>query len=77
MVYQSIQWLGYGLNDRVSIAGKSRDFYFLRHRVQTNSLSRLASYPLGSGALSPKVKQAGREANHLPLTSTEVKKTWS
>jgi hypothetical protein len=28
------------------------------------------------GALSPEVKQPGREVDHSPPTSAEVKKTW-
>jgi hypothetical protein len=28
------------------------------------------------GALSPGVKQSGREADHSPPTSTDVEKTW-
>jgi hypothetical protein len=33
-------------------------------------------YPMGTGALSPGVKQQGREADHSPPTSVEVKQTW-
>jgi hypothetical protein len=29
------------------------------------------------GDLSPGVKRPGREADHIPLSSTEVKNTWS
>jgi len=32
-----------------------------------------ASYPMGTGFLSPKTKWPGREANHLPPSSAEVK----
>jgi hypothetical protein len=34
------------------------------------------SYPMVLGALSPGVKRPGREADHSPSTSAEVKKTW-
>jgi hypothetical protein len=32
-----------------------------------------ASYPVGTGALSPGIKRPGREADHSPPTSAEVK----
>jgi hypothetical protein len=35
-----------------------------------------ASYPMGTGALSPELKRPGREADHSPPTSAEVKKMW-
>jgi hypothetical protein len=35
-----------------------------------------ASYPMVPGALSPGLKQQGREADHSPPTSAEVKKMW-
>jgi hypothetical protein len=35
-----------------------------------------ASYPMGTGSLSPAVKRQGREANHSPPSSAEVKKMW-
>jgi hypothetical protein len=31
-----------------------------------------ASYPLGTGALSPGVKRLGREADHSPPSSAEI-----
>jgi hypothetical protein len=34
------------------------------------------SYPMGTGGFSPGVKQLGREADHSPPTSAEVKKMW-
>jgi hypothetical protein len=44
--------------------------------VQTGSVVRPASYPMGTGALSPEVKRPGREADHSPPASAEVKKMW-
>jgi hypothetical protein len=41
------------------------------HVVQTDSGTHRASYPMGNG-----VKQPGREADHSPSTSAEVKRTW-
>jgi hypothetical protein len=38
--------------------------------------SKLASYPLGTGPLSPGVSQQGREVYHSPPTIIEVRKTW-
>jgi hypothetical protein len=34
------------------------------------------SYPMGTKGSFPGVKRPGREADHSPQTSTEVKKTW-
>jgi hypothetical protein len=48
----------------------------LLHIVQTGYGVHPTSYPMGTGALSPGVKRPEREADHLPPTSAEVKKTW-
>jgi hypothetical protein len=67
---------GYGLEDRevgVRVPAESTLF---------STLSRLAQGPTQPpmewvpGALSPGAKQPGREADHSPPASTEVKKTW-
>jgi hypothetical protein len=51
------------------------EFSYL-HIVHTGSGADLALYPIGtSGFLPPGVKQPGREADHSPPTSAEVKKT--
>jgi hypothetical protein len=51
---QSAYRLGYGLDDGASIPGKGNDGIFsLRHRVQTSSGAHQASYPMGTGALTP------------------------
>jgi hypothetical protein len=44
--------------------------------VQTGSEVHSTSYPVGTGALSPRVKRSGREVEHSPPTSAEVKKMW-
>jgi hypothetical protein len=36
-----------------------------------------ASYPVGTGTLFLEVKRPGREADHVPPSSAEVKNTWS
>jgi hypothetical protein len=43
------------------------------HSVQTGIGAHPASYPMGTGAVSPRVKWTGREANRLPPFSAEVK----
>jgi len=43
------------------------------HHVQTGSGAHPASYPSGTGVLSLGVKQEGREANHSPAYSADVK----
>jgi hypothetical protein len=52
--------LGYGLDDRGSIPDRGDDVIFsLHHHVQTDSGAHPASYPVGTGTLTP-----GREADH-------------
>jgi hypothetical protein len=43
---------------------------------QTGSEAHPASYPMGTGGHFPGGKRPGREADHSPPTSAEVKKTW-
>jgi hypothetical protein len=45
----------------------------LRHRVQTGSGAHPVSYPVGTGGLSLGVKRPGRESDHSPPSSAEVK----
>jgi hypothetical protein len=47
--------------------------FSLPHSVQTDSGAHPASYPMGTGALSPGVKRLGCEAGHSAPSSTEVK----
>jgi hypothetical protein len=47
--------------------------FSLHHRVQIDSGAHPASYPMGTGALFLGVKRPGREADHLPPSSAEVK----
>jgi hypothetical protein len=72
------QILGYGLDDRCSVAGRSSEGNFaLRHRFQTVSGAHTASCPMGTGASYPGVKQLGCEADHSPPSSVEVENAWS
>jgi hypothetical protein len=70
---------GYGLDDgegRSSSLGRVKNFLF------SSTSSRPALRPTQPhfhwvlGALSLGVKRPGREADHSPPTSAEVKKTW-
>jgi hypothetical protein len=45
----------------------------LRHHVQTGSGANPTSYPVGTGALSLRLKRPGREADHSPPYTAEVK----
>jgi hypothetical protein len=45
----------------------------LQNHVQTGSEAHSAYYPMGTGFLSFGSKRSGREADHLPRSSTEVK----
>jgi hypothetical protein len=49
-------------------------YHFRAHRVQTGSGAHPASYPIAPGTLSLGVKREGREADHSPPSSSEVKK---
>jgi hypothetical protein len=65
--------LGYGLDDRgsrVRFAAGAGNFS-LRHRVKNGSGPHPSSYPKGIGVLE--VKRQGRETNHSPSSSAEVK----
>jgi hypothetical protein len=50
--------------------------FSLLHVVQTGSGVYLTSYKMGTWGSFPEVKRQGREADHLPPTSAEVKKMW-
>jgi hypothetical protein len=64
-----------GLDGSGLIPGMAR-FFFL-YSVQTGSGALPASYPNGyRGLFSRGVKPQGREADHSPHTSAEVKNTW-
>jgi hypothetical protein len=62
------------MDDRSSILGRGREL-FLRHRVQDWLWGPTSL--LSNGTLSPGVKWPGREADHSPPSSTEVKNAWS
>jgi hypothetical protein len=49
---------------------------FSSPNVQTGSGVHPTSYPMDTGVLSPGVKRQGREADHSPPTTAEVKNTW-
>jgi hypothetical protein len=51
--------------------------FSLHHRVQNGSGAHPASYTMVLGDLSLGVKRPGREANHSPPSSVEVKNEWS
>jgi hypothetical protein len=72
--------LGYGLDDRGSrvrfLAGAGN--FSLHHRVQNGSGAHPASYPMGTrGSFPGWVKRKGRDVDHLPPPSAEVKNAWS
>jgi hypothetical protein len=48
-----------------------------RHRVQIGCGVHSSSYPTGIEVLTPRVKRPGREADHSPSSSGEVKNAWS
>jgi hypothetical protein len=67
--------LGYWLDDRgssVRFPAEAGNFS-LHHSVQTGSEAHPASYPMGTTGSFPGDKRPGRESDHSPLSSTEVK----
>jgi hypothetical protein len=71
--------LGYGLDDRgyrVRFPAGARNFS-LHHRVQNGSGDTQPPIQWVPGALSLGVKRPGREADHSPPSSAEVKNAWS
>jgi hypothetical protein len=67
----------YGLGNReVGVRVPVGLEFSLLHNVQTGSGAHPASYPMVQGALSPGVKRQGREADHPPPASIEVKIMW-
>jgi hypothetical protein len=67
--------LGYGLDElgsRVRFPSGAESFS-LNHWVQNGSEVHPASYPVGIRGSFPGVKRPGREANHSPPSSAEVK----
>jgi hypothetical protein len=71
----NLRLLGCGLDDRGSgfrfPAGAGN--FSLHHRLQNGSGAHPASYPMGTRGLSLGVKRPGREADHSPPSSAEVK----
>jgi hypothetical protein len=71
--------LGYGLDDRGSRvrfpAGAGN--LSLHHRFQNGSGAHPASYPMSTRGSSLGVKRLGREHDHSPPSSAEVKNAWS
>jgi hypothetical protein len=53
--------------------GGGAENFSLHHRVQNGSGAHPSSYPMGTGGSFPGVKRPGREADHSPPSSAEVK----
>jgi hypothetical protein len=67
--------LGYGLDDRGSRVRfpEGAGNFSIHHRVQNGSTAHPASYQWVPGALSLGLKRPGREFDHSPPSSAEVK----
>jgi hypothetical protein len=61
-----------GCTTGIRFSAEAKDISVL-HRVETDSGAHLFSYPISTGALSPEVKRPGREADHAPPSSADVK----
>jgi hypothetical protein len=71
--------LGYGLDDwasRVRFPAGTGNLS-LHHRVRNDSEVHPDSYAMGTRAPSLRVKRSGREADHSPSFSVEIKNAWS
>jgi hypothetical protein len=71
--------LGYRLDDqgsRVWFSVGAGNFSLHCH-IQNGSGAHPASYPMGTKGFSLGVKRPGREADHSPPSSAEVKNDWS
>jgi hypothetical protein len=55
-----------------SIPGRARDFSLL-HNIQTGSGAHPASYTIGTGGSFPGGMRPGRETDHSPSSSAEVR----
>jgi len=49
---------------------------WLGHHIHAYSGAHPASYPMDTGVFSLTVKWLGHEADHLPLSSAEIKNAW-
>jgi hypothetical protein len=64
----------YRLAERNSIPGRGKQLFLQPLVVQTSSEAHPASHPMGTGGSFPRGKtQPGREADHSPPSSAEVK----
>jgi hypothetical protein len=71
-------WLRAGRPGGVAVKSPGRVKKFsLLHTVQTGSGVHPTSYKIGTGGSYLGVKRQGREADHSPPTSAEVKKMWN
>jgi hypothetical protein len=50
---------------------------YFQYRIQTDSGSHPASYPISTEALSPSVKGPEHETTNLPPSRAEIKNAWS
>jgi hypothetical protein len=76
-VAQSVQKLGYGMDNRGSVPARGNDGSFsLQHCVQTGSGAHPSSYPMGTGSSFPGIRRPGRKADHSPPSSAKIKNAW-
>jgi hypothetical protein len=70
------QWYSAGLRNGwlgVRVPARAGNFSF-HHRVQNGSGAHPSSYAMGTRGL---FKRPGREADHLPPSSSEIRNVWS
>jgi hypothetical protein len=76
-IYILIWHSSVSLVSRNSIPLMEGEWIYLGDHVETVARTHPASYPMGTGHLSQKVKWLGREADHLPPSNAEDKSVWS
>lgn len=67
---------GYGLNDRDSSPGRSKNLSSLSRRIGAGSGAHVVPHPMVTVAPSPGLKRPGRETDGSHPSGVEVKKDW-
>jgi hypothetical protein len=70
----AVQWLGYALDDRGSVADRARNFFPTATRRAMGSTKLPNKW--GTGGFYPGIKRSGREPDHSSPSGAEVN-TWS
>jgi hypothetical protein len=64
---------GYWMDDTGSIPGKGKRFFSIPYSLDRGMVSALASFRMGTGGFHPRLKPPGRQDDHSPASSAEIK----